>query len=247
MATIESVTAGLDSHARILLIEPPFYRFFGYERWHYPITLTLIGTYLNELGYHVQIYDADKPSPDCKSLNRLGVINNYPLYEQSLQNPDHPVWREVYQTIEQIKPDVIGLTSITAKIDSASIVAGMAREILGDKVKIVLGGPHVQGMRVADPDHDFGPVYDYIVTRIPDVIRLKPNKTLIIGHNTYSAANFSGILTASGCPNTCTFCCHSFEKSMIYRDIGKIREEIVEIRAAFHGEAPVYIMDDCFF
>lgn len=31
---------------RVLLIEPPFYNLFGYKRWHYPVTLTLIGSHL---------------------------------------------------------------------------------------------------------------------------------------------------------------------------------------------------------
>lgn len=237
----------LKPHSRILLIEPPFYRFFGYERWHYPVTLTLVGTYLERLGHHVRIYDADKPTADCRPLGRLEVIDNYPRYEAALDIEDHPIWCEAADTITAFNPDVICLTAITAKIDSADRLARMARQLLGKKVTIILGGPHVQGMLLMDPGYDFGPHYDRIVPRIPDLIRLRPNRNLLLEHGGYSAANLSGIMTSTGCPNSCTFCCHSFEKTMVYRDRDNVRAELEEIRELFRGEAPVYVMDDCFF
>lgn len=244
---METLLKSLKPGSRILLVEPPFYRFFGYERWHYPITLTLVGTYLEQQGHHVRIYDVDKPTPECRSLNRREVINNYHLYEEALENTNHPIWRETLEAIREFNPDVVGLTSITAKIDSTNIIAKMVRNLFGKKVTIMLGGAHVQGMRVLSPDYDFGDDYDLVVPRIPELIRLTPNKKLILGYESYSAANFSGIMTSSGCPNTCTFCCHSFEKSLVYRGIDDIRSELEEIKSLYNGKAPVYIMDDCFF
>ena len=237
----------LKPNSRILLVEPPFYRFFGYERWHYPVTLTLVGSFFEQQGHFVRIYDADKPTLDCKPLNRLDAVNNYPRYGEALLNANHPIWREVVSAIKEFRPDVVGLTAITAKIDSADIIAKLTRELLGRDVKILLGGSHVQGMSLMKPDYDFGPYYDQVIARIPDVIRFKPNKKLILDYETYSPANFSGIMTSSGCPNKCTFCCHSFEKSMTYREISNIRKELVEIKESFGGMVPVYILDDCFF
>ncbi|WP_243688136.1 B12-binding domain-containing radical SAM protein [Geotalea toluenoxydans] len=237
----------LKPNSRILLVEPPFYRFFGYERWHYPITLTLVGTYLEQQGHFVRIFDADKPTPDCRSLTRLEVMDNYPQYEAALSDREHPIWEETLRVIKEFNPDVVGLTSITAKIDSANIIAAMIRRELGRDIIIMLGGAHVQGMLTMHPEYDFGDVYDFVVPRIPEIIRLRPNKKLIMQHETYSAANFSGIMTSTGCPNTCTFCCHSFEKSLVYRNINDIRMELEEIKDRYNGAAPIYIMDDCFF
>jgi radical SAM superfamily enzyme YgiQ (UPF0313 family) len=123
----------------------------------------------------------------------------------------------------------------------------VVRELFGQDVKILLGGPHVQGMRLMDPDYDFGQYYDQVITRIPDLVKLRPNKKLILDYETYSPANLSAIMTSSGCPNKCTFCCHSFEKSMTYREINNIREEIEEMKERFNASVPVYILDDCFF
>ena len=114
------------TNKRILLIEPPFYRFFHYERWHYPITLTLIGTYLKEGGQEAKVYDADKPTSDCKSLTRCEVRNNYHMYEEALLNDDHPIWLEIREKIKEFNPQIVGLTSVTAKIDSANKIAKIA-------------------------------------------------------------------------------------------------------------------------
>lgn len=237
----------LRPNSRILLVEPPFYRFFGYERWHYPITLTLVGTYLEQKGHYVRIYDADKPTSECRPLSRVEVMNNYQRYVTALSDENHPIWSETMRVIKEFGPDVIGLTSITAKIDSANLLAAMIRKELGKDVIIMLGGAHVQGMLAMSKEYDFGSDYDLVVPRIPEIIRLRPNKKLIIGYETYSPANFSGIMTSTGCPNTCTFCCHSFEKSLVYRNAEQIRAELDEIRVSYGGAVPVYIMDDCFF
>lgn len=233
--------------SNILLVEPPFYRFFGYQRWYYPVTLTLLGTYLEEQGHTVRIYDADRPTPECRPLARDEVRKNYHLFEKALSDAAHPIWDEVRATMIKHAPDVIGITSITAKIDSAVIVARIAKELFGAKVTTMLGGPHVQGMSKSHPGYNYGPFLDHVVTRVPNLIDRKPNKKLILDYEKYSAENLSSLMTSSGCPNTCTFCCHSFEKKIICRDPGNLRAEIKEIAEWFGGAAPVTTMDDCFF
>ncbi len=229
---------------KILLIEPPFYRFFGYKRFHYPITLTLVGTYLKKLGHDVRIYDADVPDSNCRELTRTEVQKNYERYFQALENRDHPVWMEVRKTIKEVRPDIVGLTSITAKMDSTDIIARMAREILGAGVKVVLGGSHAYGMQSSFPGHDFGPDYDEVVVHIPNLVDQTPDKTLLMNRDRYSARNLSTILTTAGCPMKCTFCGRSFDRKTICRNIPSIREELEDI-AGFNEEKQIYIVDDC--
>ena len=235
------------SKKRILLIEPPFYRLFGYKRWFYPLTLTLVGTYLEELGHEVNIYDADKPSPDCKSFNRTEAMDNYYRYEKAINDKDHPIWSEVRKTIEDLKPDIVGLTSVSAKIDSANMVAQIAKELSGNKIEIILGGPHAEGMRITFPDYDFGPNYDYIIPHIPDLANRKPNKRLIMNLEEYLPANLSFLLTSTGCPHACTFCCNNYNRTFVYRNISSIREEVEETKESYSGKESIYIVDDCLF
>ena len=231
---------------RILLIEPPFYRFFKYQRWHYPITLTLVATHLDKLGHHVRIYDADAPTPDCRPLSRSEVRNNYPMFSEALKNEGHPIWQEVKDHIVEFKPDIVGFTSITPKIDSTNKIAHFVKEKFNGKVKTILGGPHAYAMKSMYPDYDFGNLYDDVVTHIPNLVDQRPRKDLIIDSSQYSPRNLSTILTTAGCPMQCTFCGRSYDRTFVYRNIDSIKEELEEI-AAYDGPPPLYIVDDCFF
>lgn len=229
---------------KILLIEPPFYRFFGYERYHYPITLTLVGTYLKKLGHDVLIYDADAPDPACRELTRTEVQENYHRYFEALDDKTHPIWEETRRAIDDARPDVVGLTSITAKMDSTDIIARMAREALGARAKVILGGAHAYGMQSSFPGYDFGPDYDEVVVHISNLVDQTPDKSLIMNPERYSARNLSTILTTAGCPMKCTFCGRSFDRKTICRSIPSIREELEAI-AEFNEEKLIYIVDDC--
>lgn len=242
-----AASLALPPRSRVLLVEPPFYRLFGYERFHYPITLTLIGTWLAQQGHEVRIYDGDRPTPDCRPLTRVEVADQYPRYPQALGDDAHPAWAEVEQALRDFQPDVVGITAITPKIDSADRVARAAKRLPGGRVRTILGGPHAQGMLLVDPRHDFGPWYDQVVTSVPGLMALTPDKTLILGHEGYSARNMSAVMTSTGCPNVCTFCCHSYEKVMSYRSAESVRQELGDIRDRYQGAAPVYVLDDCLF
>lgn len=230
---------------RILLIEPPFYRLFGYKRWYYPATLTFVGSYLEKQGHYVRIFDADQPTDNCKVLSRVEARNKYYQYENALDDDTHPVWSEISKVIAEFKPDIVGLTSITAKIDSANKVAAIARKIWGKRIKIVIGGPHVQGMLTMYSDYNFGDVYDEAVPHIPNLINQAPNKELIMDIEKYANRDLSCIITSMGCPNCCTFCCHSYERKIVYRNLDSVREELIIEKERPGPEAPIYIMDDC--
>jgi hypothetical protein len=226
-------------------VEPPFYRFFGYQRWHYPVTLALVGTYLKGLGHDVAIYDADLPDAGCRSLSRQETRQQYARYGQALDDPGHPIWGEIRRVIRDRRPEVVGITSISPKIESADLVARMVREELPE-ARIILGGAHALAMRDMDPGYDFGPWYDEVVVHIPNLVDQRPDKKLLLDYDLYPAKDLSSILTLSGCPMQCTFCCRSFDRTFIYRDLGSVREELEEI-AGYPGHSGVYVMDDCFF
>lgn len=233
---------------RVLLIEPPFYNLFDYQRWHYPITLTLVGGFLKEKGYDVRIYDADKPLPSCLPYSRTQVRENYYKYALALADDNHKIWGQIRKEISDFNPDIIGLTSVTAKIDSANKISKISREILGKRTKIILGGPHAQGMRDFNPDYDFGENYDFIVTHIPGLINRKPDKSLLLSNGDYPKKDLSTILTSTGCPYSCTYCCNSLSNKRVYfRSIESIEEELREIKENIGEEGKVIIADDSFF
>jgi len=237
----------LSSPKRILLIEPPFYRLFGYKRYHYPISLTLVGAYLEELGHNVKIYDADKPTAECKEYTRSEAGENYYRYEEAVKNLNHPVWEEIKSAVIEYGPEIVGITgSITAKIDSANLIAKFVKELYADKVQVVLGGVHVGAMLSMYPDYDFGEHYDDICAYIPDFISRKPNKRLIIDYDKYEPQNYFSIWTSVGCPNNCTFCTYSLNNKVTFRSIESVKSELYDLKNEYGRAFPVYFIDDSF-
>ncbi|MCX5713864.1 MAG: cobalamin-dependent protein, partial [Candidatus Omnitrophica bacterium] len=232
---------------RILLIEPPFFKLFGYKRWHYPIGLTVVGTYLEELGHVVKILDADRPTADCREYNRTEAGDNYYKYSEALEKLDHPEWMQINAVVEEFKPDIVGISaSISAKIDSANIIAKNIKQKYRDKVLTVLGGTHVNVMRSMYPDYDFGDYYDEVSLYIADIFDRRPNKKLLIDYQHYAPESFCSVWTSMGCPNACTFCCYSGNRKVLFRSIDNIRSELIDIRKEYNNAFPVYFLDDSF-
>jgi len=237
--------------SRILLIEPPFFRLFGYTRWHFALTLSVVGAYLQEQGYEVIVYDADRPTPDCRGLSRIEVRESYHRYKEALADENHPVWSEIMQAIEEYQPDGIGLTATSAQSPSADMVARKAKELYGDRLKVFLGGSHVDGMLYHDPNHHFPDCYDFVVPKDPKTFAIlfnrKPERHLIAGLERYEPDNIASMLTSVGCPNRCTFCYHSVDRSFVYRDPANLRAEVEDVLSGTQDVSKIMLLDHCLF
>lgn len=242
---------GLKPGSRILLIEPPFYKLFGYTRWNYPATLTIVGSYLKELGYDVSILDADKPLSNFKPLTRSETRENYDLYKSAVTDDENPVWDEILNVIRDFKPHGVGFTSISAQIASANMIAKKIKQHHGNTIKIFLGGSHVNGMLQHLPSYDFGSDYDFIVPKVSSSLKKmfdrKPERKLIIDYDSYLPKDAASILTCTGCPGRCKFCCNSLDHSMILREVNNIRDELEEINDIYKNIPYLDVMDDCLF
>lgn len=142
---------------KILLIDPPFYRFIGYYNRYFPLGLAYLASVLRKVGYEVLIYDADyNANPSKMDLTRLE--DSYPLYLKSLKDNSHPIQQELRSTISDFKPDIIGIAVWTTFAASAFKIASLCKEYDKD-IPVVMGGPHIsikgdEVMRIC-PDVDF--------------------------------------------------------------------------------------------
>ena len=124
----------------ILLIEPPFERFQGVKRGFFPLGLASVGAYLQRAGHRVTIYDAEL-AQDTSVTTYAEAAHSYEKFLQGLNNPAHPIWREVETRLREIKPQVVGISCATVKYEAALYIAGLAKK-LSPGVKVILGGPH---------------------------------------------------------------------------------------------------------
>jgi len=126
--------------AKILLIDPPFYRILDFYNRYFPFGLASIGTFLKKAGCEVDLYDADyNDSPKHMDYSLLPKF--YPEYLASFQNQSHPVWVEVKDTIARVCPDIVGISIWTTYAASAFHVAKLCKQVNPHCV-VVMGGPH---------------------------------------------------------------------------------------------------------
>lgn len=153
---------------KILLIDPPFYRFMGYYNRYFPLGLSYLAAVLQKGGHEVLIYDADcNVNPTKMDFSRLE--DSYPLYLKSLGDDKHPVWREFKGVIAEFQPELIGITVWTTFAASAFKLASICKQY-DRNLPVAMGGPHIS-IR-----------YDEVAAICPDVdflVRGEGEKTLL--------------------------------------------------------------------
>lgn len=132
--------AGGEEPMRIMLVDPPFYRFMGYYNRYFPLGLVSIGTVLREAGHDVVVYDADANRHATKAdYSRLR--EHYAAYVAGLNTLDHPLWRELRENLRTYRPQLIGISGFTPKFGAVARIAEIAKEDDPDR-PVILGGPH---------------------------------------------------------------------------------------------------------
>jgi len=129
---------------KILLINPPWYRFFDEELAAYPIGLSYIAGVMEKNGFNVIVYNADHETQKKTSLfisPGSKMLSRHEQYQAILKDMNHVIWQDIRETIEKHSPDVIGLSVMTPKYGAALNVARLAKKINTNTI-IVLGGIH---------------------------------------------------------------------------------------------------------
>ena len=126
---------------KILLIDPPFFRIFGFYNRYFPFALATLATFLRQYGYSdIQVYDADfNEQPNNIDYSQLPQM--YEKYLHSFQQHDHPVWRDVEDTIRKQHPDIVGISLWTTFAAASFFTAGIAKRV-NPECTVVMGGPH---------------------------------------------------------------------------------------------------------
>ena len=171
---------------RVLLVNPPFYRFLGSHYNANSLGIAYIASTLNKNGHDAWLYNADFVNETTyKKLK--GIFEGFIDYKTYFQNEDHEIWHEVVNNILEFKPDWVGYTSYTANITTIDIISRKVRKI-APKIKQVVGGVH------ATLDHDLLHklhAIDYTVRREGEMAML----SLVNGEN---PKKISGVISRDG-------------------------------------------------
>ncbi|MFA5369769.1 MAG: cobalamin-dependent protein, partial [Candidatus Omnitrophota bacterium] len=142
--------------SKILLIAPPFYRLMGSHYNGLDLGLSYIAAFLKKHGHEAVIYNADFYN-DSHYLDQRKLFANFDHYKATLNDDNHPIWREVGSAIKSFDPDIIGIQVYTGTYKNAQNVAFIAKAF-NPEIKVIAGGTHPS----LDPEGTLGcRAYDY--------------------------------------------------------------------------------------
>jgi len=126
--------------SRVLLVNPPFYRFLGSHYNANSLGIAYIASHLNANGHDAWLYNADFVNKNSYA-NLQDIFSQFSDYTKYFQNEDADIWNEVVEKIIEFQPEWVGYTSYTANIRSIDIISRKLKNRYPN-VKQVIGGVH---------------------------------------------------------------------------------------------------------
>ena len=128
---------------KILLINPPWYRFFGKAFTAHPIGLCYIAALLEVKGYDVSVYNSDynKRKSGELIMGDIASMESYEMYPLILDDMDNPLWKEISSVIASQSPDIVGISSMTGQYGPAQNIARIVKGQDKD-IPVIFGGVH---------------------------------------------------------------------------------------------------------
>ncbi len=133
---------------KILLIKPPYTRLKGMgQSPYFPLGLGYVASILRQDGHEAVIYHAEnaRDERDHMLIDAELTYHHRSLserrYHEAMRDQDYYVWREVSDTLQSFKPDIVGLTLLSVETASAYKVSQLCKQYRAD-LPVVWGGLH---------------------------------------------------------------------------------------------------------
>lgn len=247
----------------VLLINPPFHRFFGSEQDYIPLGLGyLAATYKDCYVYNTEIDD---------SLGYVGYDERAKGQEKYINglNSNSIIWNNIEVRIRSYNPKIVGIYTPTVKLKSALKVASIVKKI-NPNIKVVLGGPHptirpeetlnnknVDAILIGEGEQVFPELINDLLngknkkiyesnTFIKDINTIKfPAREKML--DKYSPNGYGHIISARGCFYACRYCGSNciWKRQVRFRSIDNIIEEIRHVKDVY-GTTDFTFWDETF-
>lgn len=233
---------------KILLVNPPFNRLKGIKDIYFPLGLGYLAGSLEKEGFDVSIYNAEVGEGD--------------------------IWNEYKQVLKDINPDIVAISSSSAKFHNAVEIARLFKEF-NKKGKIILGGPHaticpkevanelidfvvkgegektiVELCQAIKDNKDYSHIKGLEEKRelIENLDELPfPSRSKLLFKERYPKRIFGAIITLRGCPFNCGFCAAKcmWTQKVRFRSIENVILEIKQVIKEFKTKE-FFFWDDSF-
>ena len=146
--------------AKVLLVNPPFYRLLNSHYNANSLGIAYVASYLNSHGHDAWLYNADFLNQNSY-VKQKQIFEGFDNYKKFFENENHQLWEETVDKIIEFEPEWIGFTSYTANITAINIISKKIKQ-KNPSIKQVIGGVH------ATLDHEILnklPSIDYSIQR----------------------------------------------------------------------------------
>ncbi|MFA5142616.1 MAG: radical SAM protein [Candidatus Omnitrophota bacterium] len=141
--------------ARVCLVRPPFFKLYGIEKVHFPLSIGYLASYLERGGHEVSFVDGEVFDYGLyEGILYKGIINAALFYADPyfierkfnvvgkvMEDPRHRVWDTLIGRIAAARPDVVGISCYTINMTAVNIISERIKSEIGD-IPVVLGGIH---------------------------------------------------------------------------------------------------------
>ena len=129
---------------KVFLFDPPYERLMGVKTTLlYPIGLSYLAATLNQAGHEALYinFDYEEGLPITNPFSRTRNINKYRKYSHEVNNASNRVWHSFRQLLLKYTPQVVGISCISLKMQSALMMANIVKEV-NSNIKVIFGGHH---------------------------------------------------------------------------------------------------------
>ncbi len=141
--------------ANVCLVRPPFFKIYGVEKVHFPLSIGYLASTLEKAGHNVSFVDGEVLDYNLyKGILYNGIVNaaifyadpyfierRFSVVSRIMEDKDNAVWDIIVRKIAETKPDVIGISCYTVNMTAVNILADKIKREIGD-IPLVLGGIH---------------------------------------------------------------------------------------------------------
>lgn len=281
--------------ARVCLVRPPFFKIYGIEKVHFPLSIGYLASYLEKGGHEVAFIDGEVIDYGLyEGILYKGIINAALFYADPyfierrlnvvakvMEDARNRVWDILIKKIADARPDVVGISCYTVNMTAVKILSDRIKAEIGD-MPIVLGGIHVTSLPgdtldqvksadfvvVGEGEASFLELVNNIGSKddpnfnIEGVAQkcragFRPRKLIedldslpFPKRDFYDKSNYifgAPLLTARGCPFSCTFCASHlmWGRKVRYRSVANVIEELKFLTMKFDVKR-IRMLDDTF-
>ncbi len=243
---------------RVLLVDSPFHAFFEYEKWWYSFSCAQLAGCLLEKGIEAFVYDSDKYfKKDPLTKHRQEMVRRQNWYKEGVRNDEHYIWKHFRKTLEELKPDIVGVTTWTCSLHSSIKILEICKDF-NPHIKTCVGGYHASVLpdyfknhplvdtifvgpaEYSLPDWILGGCKERFITTDPSSIDIKnipaPARGSLLYPECFSSNDMSMLMTSRGCPFNCSFCSNRLLTGQRYqfRSVRQVRQELEHIVGKYH-------------